>query len=89
MSVLEAMAMRLPVITTPVGALEDIIKDDFNGILVKPNAPNEIIKAIKKLLSDSKLAETFGKNNIKQVNENYSVEVVVKEYVKIFNNLLN
>ncbi|WP_422107354.1 glycosyltransferase family 4 protein [Winogradskyella sp.] len=89
MSVLEAMAMGLPVVTTPVGALEDIIKDNFNGVLVKPNSPNDISRAVKKILGHTQLIEEYGRNNVHQVSENYSVNVVVKEYVKIFNNVLN
>jgi glycosyltransferase involved in cell wall biosynthesis len=50
MGVLEAMANDLPVITTDVGGIPDIITSDRNGILVKPGDVKGLAAAIRVLL---------------------------------------
>lgn len=52
MSLLEAMSWALPVLTTPVGGIPDLIAHQVNGILVRPGDINGIAQAIGSLLED-------------------------------------
>jgi glycosyltransferase involved in cell wall biosynthesis len=54
-SLLEAMASKVPVIATDVGATAEIIEDDKNGILVEPSHPDQISLAISRLMADDRL----------------------------------
>lgn len=54
-SILEALAAGLPVISTPVGGIPEAIADGHNGYLVAPGDSQALAKAIKKLASDAQL----------------------------------
>ena len=53
MGILEAMAFGLAVITTPVGGIGDVIKDQVNGVLVAPGEVDELERAVLDLVRDS------------------------------------
>tara|TARA_B100001059_G_scaffold25570_1_gene20551 strand:- start:1622 stop:2674 length:1053 start_codon:yes stop_codon:yes gene_type:complete len=53
MSILEAMSVGLPVITTPVGAVEDAITHNEHGLLVKPGNVDQISSALSELAQSS------------------------------------
>ena len=50
--VVEAMACGIPVVTTNIGNLKEIIDDGKNGILIKPDDIDAIVSVCKKLSSD-------------------------------------
>lgn len=51
MSVLEAMSWGLPVVTTPVGGIPDIVEDGVNGFFVQPGQIVDIASTIARLIS--------------------------------------
>lgn len=55
-SVMEAMALGLPVVSTNVGGVPYLIADGETGILVPTNDPDAFIKAIKNLIENPNLA---------------------------------
>ena len=50
--IMEAMAMRLPVVTTRVGALSEILIDGETGLFIPPNSPEKLTEAICELGKD-------------------------------------
>ncbi len=52
-SVIEAMALGLPVVSTKVGGLPYLISADLDGILVPPNDPERMAAAVRNILQDS------------------------------------
>jgi glycosyltransferase involved in cell wall biosynthesis len=59
-ALLEAMAAKLPVITTNVGAVPEIIEDGKNGFMVEPGKPELIAQKIKELIGDERLRQELG-----------------------------
>lgn len=80
--VVEAMSLGLPVITTNIGNLAEIIENGVDGILVEPNNKEQFLNAIEKLNKD----ENF-RNGISQrakiKAEKFSIENTINELVKI------
>lgn len=84
--VLEAMALKKPVIASCVGAIPEMLENDC-GILINPKSTEEIISALRKVLSDKKLREHLSTNALSKVNSEYKIETVYKQYKEIWNNV--
>lgn len=59
-SVIEGMAAGLAVVATPVGAVEDIIRDGETGLLVPPGDVPALTDALVRLVNDPALRERLG-----------------------------
>ncbi|WP_260855407.1 glycosyltransferase family 4 protein [Mesorhizobium amorphae] len=59
-SVIEGMASGLAVVTTPVGAVEDIVTNEQNGLLVPPGDVAALTKALTRLVEDPALRTRLG-----------------------------
>ena len=66
-SFLEASASGLPVVAGNSGGVSDAVCDGETGLLVKPDEPEEIACALKRLLKDDEFAHELGKNGRKWV----------------------
>jgi glycosyltransferase involved in cell wall biosynthesis len=85
---LEAMACGMPIITTTVGALKDVIEHKRNGIVMTPGSKNELRDSLVTLLNDEKLCDAIGKNAMNDVRNNYTLDIVAQMYVDLFNKCL-
>lgn len=57
--ILEAMAAEIPIIATKVGALNEIIESNKQGILIEPKNSEKLAESIFKLIKDPELAASF------------------------------
>ena len=58
----EAMAFGLPIISTDVGGISDIIKNNRNGILIKPEKTDDIVSAVNLLYEKPNFAKMLIEN---------------------------
>jgi len=84
---LEAMACRVSVITTRVGAMPDIIRDGENGLFVDWNA-DDIAKNILELLKDNNLREKIAESGY-QIAQQFGRKKIIKNYAETYQNLLH
>lgn len=88
LTLLEAMAASLPVVSTAVGAIPDIISRARGGWLCQPSSPDEFADAMEKAVQPGDLA-TIGASNRKAVAEYYSVERMSRDYDQLYEALLS
>jgi glycosyltransferase involved in cell wall biosynthesis len=68
---LEAMAAGVPIITTPVSGIPEIVTDDVNGRIVPPDAPAELAAAMAALLDDPKLTARLSRQGKEMVTDRF------------------
>jgi glycosyltransferase involved in cell wall biosynthesis len=79
---LEAMACGTPVLSTPVGALPDILKEGETGFIMETNSPACIAENIIRVLKSPDI-ERIAENGRMFVQENYSFEKTVEIWSSI------
>jgi len=82
-SILEASAMKLPIITTRATGCKDAIIENFTGLFIHINS-NEIIKSIDLLLNDKDERQRLGENGRSFVVENFEQTIIWKEIEKLY-----
>ena len=87
-SIIEAMSYGLPIISTPVGGIPEIVSNGENGLLVKPGNQEELYQAIRLLMDDARLLENMGRVS-KQKAKGHLPENVGKELCLMYEQLLN
>jgi glycosyltransferase involved in cell wall biosynthesis len=85
--ILEAFAARACVLTTRVGGIDTVVRDNVTGFLVAPNQPENIALAIEKLLNDPELRARLVENAFKEVKERYDWKRIAAEFESIYRNL--
>jgi glycosyltransferase involved in cell wall biosynthesis len=86
-SLIEAMACELPVVSTRVGGMTEIISEGETGILVNSGDYMKMAKAILKLLSDVTLRGSMGKAARERVVRLFSWEKIVEDLLCCYKKL--
>jgi len=82
--VMEAMASALPVVSTNVGGISEMVRDGETGLLVAQNDPAATADALSRLINDIELARSFGGRGRKRAEEIFSIEKNVRALRQIF-----
>lgn len=78
-AIMEAMASGVPVISTRSGGIEDLIKHQENGLLVREKDVEGLVEAIELLLSNCDLAEKISEAGLQTAKE-YDYENIASRY---------
>jgi len=85
MTVLEAMSKKLPIVSTRVGGVTDIIKNADGGFLSEPRNSNDLAINMLKLMKSSKQElQNFGQNNFNFLKNNFTIEIVVEKFLEVY-----
>lgn len=85
---LEAMQAGIPVITTNIGAMPEIVKDGRTGFIIPPKKPNILAEKINLLVKDLDLRKTMGLEGKRRFNAMYSFDAYSSNIQEILNDLL-
>jgi glycosyltransferase involved in cell wall biosynthesis len=75
LTILEALGIGIPVISTSIGGIPDTITNDVNGIILPENTPEELANAINKYYDNRQLLIEVSKANKALFNDKYKLEI--------------
>ena len=84
LSILEAMAVGLPVVGSSVGGVPEAVEDGVTGLLVPPRDPVRLAAALERLLADPALRRRLGSNGRERVLQRFSLEACQQAHVAVY-----
>ncbi|MCL2389926.1 MAG: glycosyltransferase family 4 protein [Endomicrobia bacterium] len=85
---IEAQALKKPVIATNVGGIPEAFLDNVTGIMIEPSNVAQTAKAIKELASDSDKAKHMGENGRKFVERKFTIKNMVSDVLDVYNKIM-
>lgn len=83
-SVLEAMSYRLPILSTNIGGIPQLVTNEVEGYLFDAGDLKKIEEALDKILSNNVLREKLGKNSYNKVKEEFNLEKNIQKLYDIY-----
>jgi glycosyltransferase involved in cell wall biosynthesis len=81
---LEAMASGVPVVSTPVSGIPEVIESEREGLLVPPHNPEELAGALERLLSDAALCQRLTHAARGKIEGSFAVEQNCRRLLEVF-----
>lgn len=89
LSIVEAMACGVPVITTDVFGPREIVRHNYDGVAVPPDDVVALAKAVGMLLTDNELRTRIGQNALKTAQERYDISHHAKRLIVIYGEMIS
>jgi len=83
-SVIEAMAVGVPVIVTDVGGCSEAIEENISGFMVPPGNPDILAEKILLLNQNSNLRKNFGRAGQRRVKERFCIQNHVVQIEQLY-----
>ena len=80
----EAMAMQVPVITSNMRGIEELVVDGLSGILVSPGDPPAIADAIERIFNQPDLRRRMGEEGRRTIEQDFNIKTEVGKIEKVF-----
>ena len=88
-SLLQALAMKRPVVASDAGAIKEIIMDNTTGYLIESENPGRIAEKVTELYQRPDLGEVFGENGRRLVVEKHSIEHMLDKIEALYRELFD
>jgi glycosyltransferase involved in cell wall biosynthesis len=88
MVLLEAMSARLPIVTTPVGAVPSVVRDSEQALLFPVGDVTALSERITRLALDSELRFRLGASARRRFEEAFSSRIMAERYIELYKSLL-
>ena len=85
---LEAMAAGVPIVATNVDGVSEILKHEFEGVLVPPRDPHALAEAIVKVFRNKKRTREIVVNAKKKIAAEFSIEKMVQSTESVYRSLV-
>lgn len=82
--IVRGMLHHKPVITCNIGAMQSIIDDNINGILIPPGNSEALSEAVRQLYSDDSKCRQYGHNGCVKASTLYSRETIYSDLINIY-----
>lgn len=87
-ALLEAMAMRRPVIATNIGGIPEVVENNKTGILIESGKPKALAESVKRLKENGELARSMGNEARIHILDKFSIVSAVEKWQSLYVSLL-
>ena len=81
---LEAMECAKPIVACFGQGIEEIIRDGYNGLLIKPGHRQGLVEALSKLLADSAFRRSLAANGHRTVHQNFTIAHQAENLARVY-----
>lgn len=85
-TVFEAMAAGLPIVSTRVAGVPEVVRDQKNGLLAPLRSPKLLAEKIIEILDNPELTEKFSQKNLQDIRK-YTVEKMIAQFEELYNEI--
>lgn len=86
--IIEAQAIGVPVVSTEVGGIVDIVEDEKTGLLCSPQNPRDMAEKILRLYKDNELSAGIVKEARGRVESNFNLEKMMSRTLAVYDEAL-
>jgi glycosyltransferase involved in cell wall biosynthesis len=84
-SIMEAMAMELPVVTTRTVGIPELVEDGIEGLLVEQRNPDQLASALEFLLGNEEVREEMGRRGRLKIIGEFNIHQIPELFFPVFN----
>ena len=84
LTVIEAMAAGLPVVTTRSSSLPEVVIDGENGFLCELDSASELVTAARKLAGNAELYLRLSARAVQDVSDRFSLDRMIDDYIRVY-----
>lgn len=88
-SVVEAMAMEVPIVTTDVGGMSEVVRDGVEGYLVPPCDDEAVAERVERLFNDAELRRQMGRSGRERVIESFGLDSYLSRFIAFYESVLS
>jgi colanic acid/amylovoran biosynthesis glycosyltransferase len=86
---LDAMALRKPVVATRAGGIPEVVQDGVTGLLVPPRDPAALARALLYLLRHPEQGKKFGEAGRSRVEQHFTAAQMAMRTLHIYQQLMS
>jgi glycosyltransferase involved in cell wall biosynthesis len=88
-SVIEAMALGLPIVASDIPAMREVLEPEENSVLVPPADPQALADAVERLLSDAPLMDRFAARSELRFAEQFTLDRAVGRMAELYERVVD
>jgi colanic acid/amylovoran biosynthesis glycosyltransferase len=81
---MEAMSCGLPVVSSRLSGIPELVRDDANGLLVTPGSAPELAEALRRVATDPALRQRLGSEGRKTIERDFDLRTNAGRLVRLF-----
>ncbi len=82
--ILEAGLAGLPIVSSALGGIPEVLDGGKSGILVTPKKMNEVVRALEYLITNTEKRSILGENVKKKIETDYSLEKIIEKTINLY-----